>query len=114
MLQRKQIYLMIFFTAQTVINDQNVEVPDVVNHTFISELDIVILTADEVRSVLKSLPIGKASGLDDISNRVLKELADQIAIPLTLFLISPLQTVKYPKTGKKPTSAPFPKVAIFR
>ena len=103
-----------FFTAQTVINDQNVEVPDVVNHTFISELDIVILTADEVRSVLKSLPIGKASGPDDISNRVLKELADQIAIPLTSILISPLQTEKYPKIGKKPTSAPFPKVAIFR
>ena len=72
-----------FFTAQTVINDQNVDVPDVTDRNVISELSIV-LTADEVKSVLKSLPVGKASGPDGISNRVLKELADQLAMPLSL------------------------------
>ena len=98
-----------FFTAQTVINDQNVEVPDVVNHTFISELDIVILTADEVRSVLKSLPIGKASGPDDISNRILKELADQIAIPLTSIFNQSIADGKVPKDWKEAHVSPVPK-----
>ena len=49
---------------ETVINDQNVDVPDVTDRNVISELSIVVLTADEVKSVLKSLPVGKASGPD--------------------------------------------------
>ena len=38
---------------------------------------------DEVRTILKSLVTGKASGPDLINNRILKELADVLAEPLT-------------------------------
>ena len=44
-----------FFTAQTVINYQNVDVTD---RNVISVLSIIVLAADEVKSVLKSLPVG--------------------------------------------------------
>ena len=38
-----------------------------------STLNSIILTPLEVESVLKSLPIGKASGPNGLSNRILKE-----------------------------------------
>ena len=98
-----------FFTAQTVINDQNVDVPDVTDRNVISELSIVVLTADEVKSVLKSLPVGKASGPDGISNRVLKELADQMAMPLSLLFNQSIEDGKIPADWKEAYVSPVPK-----
>ena len=37
-----------------------------------SPLSTIVLTSEEVESVLKSLPVGKAVGPNGISNRVLK------------------------------------------
>ena len=98
-----------FFTAQTVINDQNVGVPDVTDRNVISELSIVVLTADEVKSVLKSLPVGKASGPDGITNRVLKELADQMAMPLSLLFNQSIEDGKIPTDWKEAYVSPVPK-----
>ena len=98
-----------FFTAQTVINDQNVDVPDVTDRNVISELSTIVLTADEVKSVLKSLPVGKASGPDGISNRVLKELADQLAMPLSLLFNQSIEDGKIPADWKEAYVSPVPK-----
>ena len=52
-------------------------------------LDFIIVTPEEVRGILKSLPIGKAAVLDPINNRLLKELAQSSALPLSdLFTFS--------------------------
>ena len=52
-------------------------------------LDSIIVTPDEVRDTLKSLPIGKAAGSDLINNRLLKELAQPLELPLSdLFNLS--------------------------
>ena len=98
-----------FFTAQTVINDQNTDVPEVTDRNVISELSIIVLAADEVKSVLKSLPVGKASGPDGISNRVLKELADQIAMPLSLLFNQSIVNGKIPADWKEAYVSPVPK-----
>ena len=98
-----------FFTAQTVINDQNVDVPDVTDRNVISERSIIVLTTDEVKSVLKSLPVGKASGPDGISNRVLKELADQLAMPLSLLFNQSIEDGKIPADWKEAYVSPVPK-----
>ena len=65
-----------YFQEQTVINDDNVEVPVINDYNLVSRLNSIILTTDEVTTVLKSLPLGKAAGPDGVNNRVLKELAD--------------------------------------
>ena len=44
-------------------------------------LDSLVLDPEEVLSILKSLPVGKAVGPDGVSNRILKELADQLVNP---------------------------------
>ena len=57
----------------------------------------------------ESLPIGKASGPDDISNPVLKELADQIAIPLTSIFNQSTADGKIPEDWKETHVSPVPK-----
>ena len=47
------------------------------------QLDSIIVTPEEDRDTLRSLPIGKAAGPDRINNRLLKELAKRLALPLS-------------------------------
>ena len=47
-----------------------------------------MFTTDEVKAILRTLPVGKAVGPDGISNRILRELASELSTPLaTLFNI---------------------------
>jgi hypothetical protein len=39
---------------------------------------MIYLPVDEVKLVLKSLPLGKAAGPDDINNRILHELSHEL------------------------------------
>ena len=77
------------------MDDQNTNVPEV--HFLVSEkhkLSSLNITALEVKSVLKNLPLGKAVGPDGINNRVLRELANELADPLPLFYNLSLQNSK--------------------
>ena len=59
-----------FFQSQTVLDEQNVSLPEltcVAN----SRLSSIVLTPNEVQLVLKSLPTDKASGPNGINNRIL-------------------------------------------
>ena len=89
-----------FFQSQTVLDEQNASLPEltcVAN----SRLSSIVLTPNEVQLVLKSLPTGKASGPNGINNRILKELAMEISLPLcTLFHLS-LQTGIVPESYKE-------------
>ena len=60
-----------FFRDQTLCDDQNAEIPEVVPYPVLHNLDFISLTPDEVKSILKSLPIGIATGPDGVSNRIL-------------------------------------------
>ena len=76
-----------FFSSQANIDDSNVyrqqlAIPSVVMHN-------ILITPDEVNSILKSLPQGKASGPDGVDNRILRELSDELSQPLSdLFNLS--------------------------
>ena len=76
-----------FFTEQTLLDDSQATLPQTVKNTTY-KLDSIIVTPAEVRDTLKSLPISKAARPDLINNRILKELAQPLALPLSLvFLI---------------------------
>ena len=70
-----------YFRDQTLLDGKNAEVPAINDYPLTSYLGELNLNTDAVRLVLKSLPIGKACGPDDINNRVLKEFADQLGTP---------------------------------
>ena len=57
---------------QTLLDERNADIPDIHSYPVDSPLSNIVLTSDEVESVLKSLPVDKAVGRDGISNRVSK------------------------------------------
>ena len=70
-----------FFQRHTNLNEQNAVIPDLPAATVITTLNSIILSPLEVESVLKSLPIAKASGPDGLSNRVLRKLPKELSVP---------------------------------
>ena len=68
-----------FSKDQTLLDERNAEIPDIHSYPVDSPLSNIVLTSDEVESVLKKLPVCKAVGPDGISNRVLKELSRVIS-----------------------------------
>ena len=70
-----------FFTEQTMLDESQTTLPQtMINIT--SKLDYIIVTPGEVRKTLKSLPIGKAAWPYLINNKLLKELAQALALSL--------------------------------
>ena len=69
-----------FFQSQTVLNEQNANLPDLPDiNRLNSHLESIVLSGTEVESVLKSLAVGKASGPNGLSNRILRELSKELS-----------------------------------
>ena len=65
------------------------------------------ITSDEVKSTLLSLPTGKASGPDLISNKILKELAQPLSSPLQDLFNFSLNKGKVPSIWKQAYVTPI-------
>ena len=99
-----------FFRDQTLLDDENADVPEL--PILVSEehkLSLLNITALEVNSVLKSLPLGKAVGPDGINNRLLRESANELADPLSIFYNLSLQNSKVPDDWKEAHVCPIHK-----
>ena len=70
-----------FFESQSLLNDQDAPLPAILPTMVKSELKSIALTTAEVQSVLKIVPVGKASGPSRLSNRILQELSHELSIP---------------------------------
>ncbi|MEW8546213.1 MAG: reverse transcriptase family protein [Candidatus Thiodiazotropha sp.] len=79
-----------FFAAQSIVNDENKQLPPIRPVTY-SQLQTISFTRQDVKDVLSNLQVSKASGPDLISPRLLKEGAEILATPLSVlfnFLIT--------------------------
>ena len=81
-----------YFQSQTILDETNAVPPDITLPDLNSELTNIVLTPLEVESVLKTLTVGKASGPNGLSNRVLKELSVQLSISICSLFNQSLQT----------------------
>jgi hypothetical protein len=88
-----------FFTAQSNLNDRDALPPSL--PTSISSLSSIVFTTDEVKDILGCLPLGKASGPDDINNRILRELANELSAPLTSLFNKSLNEGYFPSSWKE-------------
>ena len=100
-----------YFRDQTLTNDTDVEVPDVIRHNVAQELRSLVLTPAETEVILKSLPIGKAAGPDGISNRILPELPTELSYPLCSLFNQSLQTGTFPDSWKLSNVCPISKTS---
>ena len=73
------------------------------------KLDSIIFTSQEVRDTLKSLHIGKAAGPDLINNRLLKELSQPLALPLSDLYNLSLSSGSVPHICKEANVSPIHK-----
>ena len=97
-----------FFRDQTVLDDSHANVPNI-NCYANSVLSNLIFTPVEVESVLKTLPLGKAVGSDEINNRTLRELAHELSFPICSLLNQSLQLGIFPDIWKDALVCPIPK-----
>ena len=88
-----------YFASQTHLPDENAIVPNICNSQ--TRLSTLAFTAEEVRSVLDCLPLGKASGSDDINNRVLRELSNEVCTPLCDLFNRSIATGSFPSPWKE-------------
>ena len=74
-----------------------------------STLDSIIVTPEEVSSVLLSLPLGKSAGPDGINNRILREVANELSPVLCMFFNTSLRLGEVPGAFKEAHVTPVPK-----
>ena len=98
-----------FSRDQSLINVENAILPQLVRYNVISELSTFTLIPTETEAILKSLPLGKATGPDGIHNRVLRELATELSVPLTSLFNQSLRTGIFPECRKLSNVCPIPK-----
>ena len=88
---------------------ENARPPQLVRYNVISELCTFTLIPTETDAILKSPPLGKATGPDGIHNRVLRELATELSVPLTSLFNQSLRTGIFPECWKLSNVCPIPK-----
>ena len=104
--RKKANILKNLFTEQSLLDDSQASLPQTVKHTTY-KLDSIIVTPKEVRDTLKSHTNGKAAGPDLINNRILKELAQPLSLPLSdLFKLS-LSSGSVPNIWKEANVSPI-------
>ena len=91
-----------------MLNDENVSLPELPLFDGVG-LSNIVVTCDEVESVLKALPIGKATGPDGINKCILRELAHELSPPLCSLFNQSLILGIVPDIWKKSHMCPIPK-----
>ena len=95
---------------QTVLSEQNAILPDLPDiNRLNSRLDSIVFTRLEVESVLKSLALGKASGPNGLSNRILRELSNELLTPFCSLFNQFLRSGTFPTQYKEANVCPVPK-----
>ena len=89
-----------FFVSQSTLDDTAHLLPNecIVNGEY--SLSAVRIQPSEVRDVLITLNVGKASGPDGINNIVLRQTANELAIPLCQFFNFSLDSCSLPSSWK--------------
>ena len=95
-----------YFTSQAFLDESKGSLPETITNPAY-KLDSLTLTSYEVEQTLKSLPLSKAAGPDLINNRLLKELAQPLSIPLCDLFNFSLRNGKVPIIWKQANISPI-------
>ena len=72
-----------YFTSISTVNDDNVQLP-IFQFKIQSSISNITCTASEISNLIEILNPNKATGPDNISNRMLKAVAHEISVPLSI------------------------------
>ena len=91
------------FFASVFTNEPTSEPPTLSLPTTPTQMPAIEVTSDMVCKKLEQLKPGKSSGPDKLHPRILKEVAEEISIPLTSLFQTTLQTGRIPQQWKAAT-----------
>ena len=80
--------------------------PQILSYPVEETLSSITLTPNEVEFISKSLPVGKVSGPDGISNRIIRELAVEMSLPVCSPLNQSLHNGEVPDCFKAANASP--------
>ena len=95
------------FTSISTVNDENVALP--FEYKCQNRLSIITYTAYEVATLIELLNPNKATGPDGISNKMLKAVAKEVAIPLSILFNRSFREGKFANIYKYSNVIPLPK-----
>ncbi len=95
------------FRDQTVLPDPPTNIPTITPYPVTSNLETISLSETDIQSILTNLPVGKASGPDGVSNRILKELKSEISAPLTDLFNQSITSGHFPNSWKEANVCPI-------
>ena len=101
--------LNIFLQSQTLLDENNATLPDLVPGVVRSQLNSISFSPLEVESILKTLAVGKASGPNALCNLILREIASEISFPFCSLFNQSLRTGIVPTSYKEANVCPVPK-----
>ncbi|XP_053388703.1 uncharacterized protein LOC128551811 [Mercenaria mercenaria] len=106
--QMKADILNDYFRDQTLLSEPENIAPELKGDISpLSTMPPIQVYPDEVMTVLKTLPLGKAAGPDGINNRILKELCNELSTPLADLFNKSLTSSEYPDTWKEAFVTPI-------
>ena len=97
-----------YFTSISTVNDENVSLP-AFEYKSQNRLSSITCTPHEVASLIELLNPNKAIGPDGISNKMLKTVAKEVAVPLSILFNSSFSEGKFADIYKPSNVIPLPK-----
>ncbi|MCG7878110.1 MAG: hypothetical protein N0C90_17515, partial [Candidatus Thiodiazotropha endolucinida] len=88
-----------YFTSISRVCDENVQLP-VFQKVTDSTLDTITISESEVKDILSTLNVNKASGPDLISHKMLKYVSNAVSKPLTILFNRSLSEKHFPEPWK--------------
>lgn len=95
-----------FFSSVFTQEENDEKLPDF-KYGNASQLDTVNITEEKMKKALKNLNVNKSPGPDEISSKILKELADELAWPLTYLFERTVEEGKIPNEWKEAEVKPI-------
>ena len=95
-----------YFTSISTVNDDNVQLP-IFQFKTQSSISNITCTASEISNLIEILNPNKATGPDNISNRMLKAVAHEISVPLSILFNRSLGEGSFPDFWKCPNVLPL-------
>ena len=116
-MSKKQIYtnehdeanILIEFCQSYLFLDREARLPAILPTKLKSELNSIVLPMDEVESVLKVLPVDKATGPKGLRNRILRERSHELSIPYCSLFNQSLGTGYVSRSYKEANVSSVPK-----
>ena len=94
-----------YFSSISSIDDTNHVIPDFPRRS-VNTIDSIDITRSDVKDILQTLILGKATGHDGVSHHMLKYTADSISLPLYILFSKSLRTGIFPDYWKLATVMP--------